>query len=105
MGLVEVVGRWSGPAYGVADATTEEAVRLAAQLEGLALDPVYSGKGMAGLIGLAREGRLGGPGPVVWIHIGGSPGIFAYPETMARVSKHLLPGQRSIATDAAETNL
>jgi L-cysteate sulfo-lyase len=89
--LVNVVEGWSGPAYGVADATTEEAIRLAAQLEGLALDPVYSGKGMAGLIGLAREGRFAGGGPVVWIHTGGSPGIFAYPETMARASKHLLP--------------
>jgi L-cysteate sulfo-lyase len=87
--LVNVAGRWSGPAYGVADATTEEAVRLAAQLEGLALDPVYAGKGMAGLIGLAREGRFAGGGPVVWIHTGGSPGIFAYPETMARASRPL----------------
>jgi len=86
-----VAGGWSGPAYGVADATTEEAVRLAAQLEGLALDPVYSGKGMAGLIGLARDGRFAGAGPVLWVHTGGSPGIFAYPETMARASRHLLP--------------
>jgi L-cysteate sulfo-lyase len=89
--LVTVVGRWSGPAYGVADATTEEAVRLAAQLEGLALDPVYSGKGMAGLIGLARQKRFAGGGPVVWIHTGGTPGIFAYPETMARASRPLPP--------------
>lgn len=84
--LVEVAGGWSGPAYGVADATTEEAIRLAARLEGLALDPVYSGKGMAGLIGLARQGRFKDGKPVVWIHTGGSPGIFAYPETMARLS-------------------
>jgi L-cysteate sulfo-lyase len=85
--LVEVAGGWSGPAYGVPDATTEEAIRLAARLEGLALDPVYSGKGMAGLIGLARQGRFRDSGPVVWIHTGGSPGIFAYPETMARLSR------------------
>ncbi len=87
--LVKVVGRWSGPAYGVADATTEEAIGLAAQLEGLALDPVYSGKGMAGLIGLAREGLFAAGEPVLWIHTGGIPGIFAYPETMARASKQL----------------
>lgn len=83
---VEVAGDWSGPAYGVADASTEEAIRLAARLEGLALDPVYSGKGMAGLIGLARRGRFAAADPVVWIHTGGAPGIFAYPETMARLS-------------------
>jgi L-cysteate sulfo-lyase len=84
--LVQVADAWSGPAYGVADVTTEEAIRLAARLEGLALDPVYSGKGMAGLIGLAREGQFRDGRPVVWIHTGGSPGIFAYPETMARLS-------------------
>lgn len=85
-GLVEVAAGWSGPAYGITDAATEEAIRLAARCEGLALDPVYSGKGMAGLIGLARQGRFRNGGTVVWIHTGGSPGIFAYPETMARLS-------------------
>jgi L-cysteate sulfo-lyase len=84
---VEVAADWSGPAYGIADATTEEAIRLAARYEGLALDPVYAGKGMAGLIGLARQGRFKGSAPVVWIHTGGAPGIFAYPETMARLSR------------------
>jgi L-cysteate sulfo-lyase len=83
---VEVVGDWSGPAYGEPDASTEEAIRLAARLEGLTVDPVYSGKSLAGLIGLARQGRFLGGGPVVWIHTGGSPGIFAYPTTMARLS-------------------
>lgn len=84
---VDVAAGWSGPAYGVADATTEEAIRLAARCEGLALDPVYSGKGMAGLIGLARQGRFRDGGPVVWIYTGGSPGIFAHPATMARLSQ------------------
>jgi L-cysteate sulfo-lyase len=82
---VEVVGDWCGPAYGMPDATTDEAIRLAARLEGLALDPVYAGKGMAGLIGLARAWRFHADAAVVWIHTGGVPGIFAYPETMVRV--------------------
>lgn len=81
---VEVAGNWSGPAYGEGDSTTEEAIGLAARLEGLALDPVYSGKGMAGLIGLARQGRFQAGGAVVWIHTGGAPAMFAYPTTMAR---------------------
>jgi L-cysteate sulfo-lyase len=85
-GAVEVAGNWSGPGYGIADASTHEAIRLAARLEGLALDPVYSGKGLAGLIGLARQGRFARDKAVVWIHTGGSPGIFAYPTTMAAVS-------------------
>jgi L-cysteate sulfo-lyase len=85
--LVEVAGDWSGGVYGVPDASTEEAIRLAARCEGLALDPVYSGKGMAGLIGLARQGRFGDRRPVIWIHTGGGPGLFAYPVTMARLSR------------------
>jgi len=85
---VEVAGEWSAGAYGVADETTEEAIRLAARYEALALDPVYTGKGMAGLIGLSRQCRFQDGRPVVWIHTGGSPGIFAYPTTMARVSSH-----------------
>jgi L-cysteate sulfo-lyase len=83
---VEVAADWCGPGYGLPDATTDEAMRLTAQLEGLALDPVYAGKGMAGLIGLARSGRFGHDETVVWIHTGGVPGIFAYPTTMARAS-------------------
>ncbi len=83
---VEVAAAWSAGAYGVADDTTEEAIRLAARCEALALDPVYAGKGMAGLVGLARQGRLRDGGAVVWIHTGGLPGVFAYPTTMARLS-------------------
>ncbi len=85
-GDVEVAGDWSGPGYGVSDAATEEAIRLAARLEGLVVDPVYAGKGLAGLIGLARQGRFAGARPVVWLHTGGAPGVFAYPETMRRLS-------------------
>jgi 1-aminocyclopropane-1-carboxylate deaminase/D-cysteine desulfhydrase-like pyridoxal-dependent ACC family enzyme len=70
----------------VPDATTDEAIALAARLEGFALDPVYAGKGMAGLAGLARAGRFGADEAVVWIHTGGAPGMFAYPETMARAA-------------------
>lgn len=83
---VEVAAEWSAGAYGIADESTEEAIRLAARYEALALDPVYSGKGMAGLMGLSRQGRFRNGGPVVWVHTGGSPGIFAYPATMARLS-------------------
>ena len=61
-GCVEVAGAWCGPAYGVPDGRTLEAIGLAGRLEGLALDPVYAGKGMAGLIGLARAGRFAGDG-------------------------------------------
>jgi len=83
---IEVAAAFSAGAYGIADVTTEEAIRLAARTEALTLDPVYAGKGMAGLIGLARRGRFDPDETIVWIHTGGLPGIFAYPDTMARVS-------------------
>src|ERR1700760_2002743 len=84
--LVEVAGDWSAGSYGNADGSTEEAIRLAARTEALVLDPVYTGKGMAGLLGLARQGRFETGEAVLWIHTGGVPGIFAYPETMARLA-------------------
>jgi L-cysteate sulfo-lyase len=54
---VEVVAGQAGSAYGVPHAATIEAIRLAGALEAMALDPVYSGKGLAGLIALVRARR------------------------------------------------
>jgi len=75
---VEVIAGHAGPAYGVPHATTLEAIWLAARLEALVLDPVYSGKGLAGLIALIREGRWRPNEDVVFIHSGGEPALFAY---------------------------
>ena len=80
---VEVASGYAGPSYGVPDASTLEAIRLAARFEALVLDPVYSGKGMAGLIGLLRAGRFSKDDVVIWLHAGGAPGVFAYPQAMA----------------------
>jgi len=79
---VEVVGGHAGPAYGVPHAATVEAIKLAGALEGLPLDPVYSGKGLAGLIALVREGRWRRGDQVVFIHTGGTPALFAYREAL-----------------------
>lgn len=54
---VEVVAGHAGPAYGVPHAATIDAMKLGARLEALVLDPVYSGKGLAGLIALIEAGR------------------------------------------------
>ena len=54
---IEVIAGHAGPAYGVPHAATIEAIKLAGALEGLVLDPVYTGKGLAGLIALVRAGR------------------------------------------------
>ena len=54
-----------------------DAILLAARTEGLVLDPVYTGKAMAGLIAARREGRIGPDTRTVFIHTGGAPGLFA----------------------------
>jgi len=55
-----------------------EAVRLVARMEGVLLDPVYTGKAMAGLIGLAKRGHFGREQNVLFVHTGGSPALYAY---------------------------
>jgi L-cysteate sulfo-lyase len=75
---VEVVAGHAGPAYGVPHAATIAAIGLAARLEALVLDPVYSGKGLAGLIALIKTGRWTADQDVVFIHTGGAPALFAY---------------------------
>jgi 1-aminocyclopropane-1-carboxylate deaminase/D-cysteine desulfhydrase-like pyridoxal-dependent ACC family enzyme len=77
-GAVEVVAGHAGPAYGVPHAATIEAIKLAGALEALPLDPVYSGKGLAGLIALVRERRWPTDADIVFIHTGGTPALFAY---------------------------
>jgi L-cysteate sulfo-lyase len=67
-----------GPAYGVPREATIEAIRLAGQFEALPLDPVYSGKGLAGLIALIRQGRWRNDEDVIFLHTGGAPAPFAY---------------------------
>jgi len=57
-----------------------EAVNLMAKTEGILLDPVYTGKAMAGLIGLSREGYFQKGEKVLFVHTGGSPGLYAYIE-------------------------
>jgi D-cysteine desulfhydrase len=59
-----------------------EAVKLAASTEGLILDPVYTGKAMAGLIGHIRQGKFGKGDTVVFVHTGGMPALFAYAEDL-----------------------
>ena len=75
---VEVVPGHAGPAYGVPHDATLDAMALAGRLEALVLDPVYTGKALAGLIALVEEGRWSRGEHVVFIHTGGTPAVFAY---------------------------
>ena len=67
-----------GEAYGIPTEAMHEAVTMCARLEGLLLDPVYSGKAMSGLIHHARAGRWSSDDDVIFIHTGGTPALFAY---------------------------
>ena len=72
-----------GDGYGIPSQETLEALRLCATMEGLILDPVYTGKAMAALISDVRRGRAGSE-PILFWHTGGSSGLFAYREEVAR---------------------
>jgi L-cysteate sulfo-lyase len=63
-----------GAGYGIPRADTLEAIRMFAELEGILLDPVYSGKGAAGLIDLCRKGHFKKGERIVFLHTGGSAG-------------------------------
>ena len=73
---IRVIDDFLAPGYGRLNPPTLEAIRMAGGMEGLILDPVYTGKTMAGLIHRARSS---GPGrSFVLMHTGGTPAIFAY---------------------------
>jgi L-cysteate sulfo-lyase len=74
---------YAGTAYGAVTDGMREAVILAARQEALILDPVYSGKAMAGLIGLVRAGAFAPDRPVLFVHTGGTPALFAYREAFS----------------------
>src|SRR5439155_6513489 len=66
-----------GPGYGQVTDECREALDLAARLEGMVLDPVYTGKAMAGLIAARRDGRIESDHVTVFLHTGGTPALFA----------------------------
>jgi D-cysteine desulfhydrase len=67
-----------GPGYSLPTPGMAEAVRLVARTEGILLDPVYTGKTMAGLIDLVRKGFFKKNHTVLFLHTGGSPGLYVY---------------------------
>lgn len=69
-----------GVKYAVPTPEGLEAIRVVARTEGILLDPVYSGKGMAGLMGLIAQGRFTPAHNVVFWHTGGQPALFAFAE-------------------------
>ncbi|MEO1121254.1 MAG: D-cysteine desulfhydrase family protein [Pseudomonadota bacterium] len=80
---VVVDDQFLAPGYGQLNPATEAAIRAGARSEALILDPVYSGKCMAGALKLARE--LGPGKRVLFLHTGGSPAVFAYGNALETV--------------------
>ena len=72
-----------GPGYGLPTPGMVEAVTLLARTEGILLDPVYSGKGMAGLLDLIRQGHFKAGQNIVFLHTGGAVGLYGYRNAFA----------------------
>lgn len=75
-----------GDGYGIPTPGMIDAVQTLARLEGILLDPVYSGKAMAGMIDLIRKGEIAKSETVVFLHTGGAVGLFGYNGTFATAS-------------------
>ncbi len=85
-GAITVYDDYIGPGYGAPTPAMQEAVKLVAKTEGIILDPVYTGKAMAGLIDLIRTGFFTPDDTVVFLHTGGIGGLFA-PVQMAALQQ------------------
>ncbi|WP_427008537.1 D-cysteine desulfhydrase [Pseudarthrobacter sp. H2] len=68
-----------GPGYSLPTREMTDAIQLFARTEGILLDPVYTGKTAAGLVGLVQEGAFAKDSDVLFVHTGGSPALYAYP--------------------------
>ena len=75
-GDAQIDGTQIGAGYAAPTDACREAITMAAHLEGLVLDPVYTGKAMAGLIAARRDGRIAADAQVVFVHTGGLPALF-----------------------------
>ncbi|MBE9514008.1 MAG: pyridoxal-phosphate dependent enzyme [Chloroflexi bacterium] len=81
---LEIDDSYLGQGYGIPTTECIDAIRLVAQTEGIFLDPVYTGKAMAGLIDMIKKGRFKATDTIVFIHTGGIPALFAYDKEVAR---------------------
>ena len=81
---LEINDSYIGEGYGIPTKECIDAIRLVAQTEGIFLDPVYTGKAMAGLIDLIKKGYFKSTDTIVFIHTGGVPALFAYHKEIVR---------------------
>lgn len=94
---VIVKDQYSTPGYGLPSEQTINAIRMAAELEGMITDPVYEGKSMAGIIDLCQRGLFNKKSKILYLHLGGAPAVNAYYKafenkdnikTLARAAKY-----------------
>jgi D-cysteine desulfhydrase family pyridoxal phosphate-dependent enzyme len=71
-------GIYAAPKYGLPSPSGQDAIRRLARTEGILLDPVYTGKAFAGLLDLVEKERLGTNEPIIFLHTGGLPALFAF---------------------------
>jgi 1-aminocyclopropane-1-carboxylate deaminase/D-cysteine desulfhydrase-like pyridoxal-dependent ACC family enzyme len=74
---INVDGRALGGGYGDPTAEAQAAIELLARTEAVVADPVYTGKGLAGMLALIREGSFAPDDTIVFVHTGGAPALFA----------------------------
>ncbi|MFC7404594.1 D-cysteine desulfhydrase [Georgenia alba] len=82
---VVVRDEYVGPGYSLPTDEMTEAIQLFARTEGILLDPVYTGKAAAGLVGMIRQGELAAGEKVLFVHTGGAPALYAYPDAALKV--------------------
>lgn len=95
---IDIDDRFLGPGYGLVSDAGLAAIRTAATLDGLVLDPIYTAKGMAGLIAHAGEGRLDRDDVVVFLHTGGVPALFTHADRFRPTSDGPSASQGSLAS-------
>lgn len=86
---INIVEDYIGKAYGIPTDACKEMILRSARLEGLLLDPTYTGKAMAGLADLAAKGIIGNNRPVVFLHTGGLPLLHAHKYMFQDLAKDL----------------
>jgi D-cysteine desulfhydrase len=75
---IHIVNDYIGSGYSIPSKEGNAAIRLAASKEGLFLDPVYTGKAFAGIMGCVGAGRIEKGASVLFVHCGGSPALFPF---------------------------
>jgi D-cysteine desulfhydrase len=81
-GELTIFDDYVGPGYSIPTEEMAEAVRIFARVEGILLDPVYTGKAAAGLLDLIHKGHFKQGEKVLFLHTGGSPGLYAYQDVL-----------------------